>query len=628
MSESVSAVLQPIQVGPLRIRNRLEVSPAEPLLCTKDGLVTPEFVAYTEQFAKNGAGIVTVGDSPVTQDYANTNHYAVNLADPFVVHGLFKVAEVIHRWGAVASIELNLRDDRLPAEFTHDEVIGIQDAFAAAALRCKKAGFDMVMLHFGHGHTAASFYSPHVNHRTDEYGCQTFENRIRFAVELIDKVRTVIGKDMAIEVRMSGDELFEEGVHVAEGIEFAKAIQDRIDLLHISAGSMYDLRTMRSVIQDTYMPRPTNLYLAKQYKEAGLHIPIVSVGSFDMRSAEKAVAEGACDMVAMIRAFLADPEQIKKAKTGRLDEIRPCIRCKACTGGDPHGCPKPLRCAVNAQQGRQPLFDKPEPADPKKKVVIVGGGAAGMETARRLSERGIRPVLFEEAEQLGGMLRTAGANPIKSDVRSYADWSVRMTLRDKNITVKCGTKATRELVEAEHPDALIIAVGSTPIIPRVKGIDDAKVCLAMDIDRGLVKPGKRVVIVGAGLTGTETAISLARDGHEVTVIDMLTMAELRIRERIIGTAQNLAASEGVTFLEKYALDSVTENGLLARDSEGALHELPCDTVALSLGVRPRSDVVDALCGICDETYVIGDCNTRQGNITSAVREGFFAAMNV
>ena len=203
-----------------------------------------------------------------------------------------------------------------------------------------------------------------------------------------------------------------------------------------------------------------------------------------------------------------------------------------------------------------------------------------------------------------------------------------MTLRDENITVRCGTKATRELIKAEHPDALIIAVGSTPIIPKVKGIDDAKVCLAMDIDRGLVQPGKRVVIVGAGLTGTETAISLAREGHEVTVIDMLTMAELRSRERIIGTAQNLALSEGVAFLEKYALDSVTENGLLARDGEGNLHELPCNTVALSLGVRPRTDIVDELSGICDETYVIGDCNTRQGNIVTAVREGFFAAMNV
>ena len=624
----VTSVFQPIQVGPFRIKNRLEVSPAEPFLCTKEGLVTPEFVYFTEQLAKSGAGIVTVGDSPVTQAYADENHYVVNLAEPFVVHGLVRVVDAIHRWGAIASIELNLRDDRLPECFTHDEVIGIQDAFAEAALRCKKAGFDMVMLHFGHGHTAASFYSPHVNHRTDEYGCQTFENRTRFANELIDKVRKAIGKNMGIEVRMSGDELFEEGVHVAEGIEFAKAIQDKIDLLHISAGSMYDPRTMGSTIQNTYMPRPTNLYLAKQYKAAGLKIPVVSVGSFDMLSAEKAVSEGECDMVAMIRAYLADPDQIKKAKAGKTDEIRPCIRCNVCTGDDPHGCPKPLRCTVNAKQGRQPVFDKTEPADPNKKVVIVGGGCAGMEAARRLSERGIKPILFEEAEQLGGSLRIAGSNPIKSDVRRYAEWSVRMTLRDKKIDVRLGTKATRQRVMAEHPDALILAVGSAPIIPRIQGIENEKVCLAMDIDLGKVKAGERVVIVGAGLTGTETAVALAREGKQVTVIDMLTMEELRSREKAIRNAQQLALSEGVTFLERYALEAVTENGLTAKDADGIIHELPCDTVALSLGVRPRSAVVEELSGICDETYVVGDCNTRQGNITSAVREGFYAAMNV
>ena len=622
------AVFQPIQVGPLRVKNRIELSPAEPMLCTKDGLVTPEFVDFTAQFAKAGAGIVTVGDSPVTQYYADKNHYVVNLADPFITHGLTRVTDAIHRWGSIASIELNLRDDRLPAEFSHDEVKGIIRAFADAAERSRKAGFDMVMLHFGHGHTAASFYSPHVNKRTDEYGCQTFENRCRFALEMIDAVRERIGANMAIEVRMSGDELYPEGVHFDDALRFARAIEDKIDLLHVSAGSMYEPRTIASIIQNTYMPRPTNLYLAKKFKAAGLKIPVVSVGSFDMELAEKAVAGGDCDMVAMIRAFLADPEMIKKFKADNADEIRPCIRCGACTGEDPHGCPKPLRCSVNAPQGRQPLFDEIPPAKPGKKVVIVGGGCAGMEAARRLSERGLLPVLFEKEPRLGGNLRTAGANPIKGDVRRYADWSERMTLRDKNIDLRLGVEATRERVLAEKPDALIIAVGSEPIVPRVPGVDGVNVCLASEIDRGLVKPGKRVVIVGAGLTGTETAISLAREGHEVTVIDMLSLAELRKREKAIGTAIQLATEAGVRFLEKHALASISADGIIALDESGAEVALACDTVALSLGVRPRTKVLEELEGLCEETYVVGDCNNRQGNITSAVREGFYAAMNV
>ncbi len=626
--EGMKAVFQPIQIGPLNCRNRIEVSPAEPMLCSRDGLVTSEFVDYTAQFARLGAGIVTVGDSAVTQAYAETNHYAVNLADPFVVHGLVRVTDAVHRWGAIASIELNLRDERMPGDFTHEEVKGIIRAFADAAERCKKADFDMVMLHFGHGHTAASFYSPHLNKRTDEYGCQTFENRIRFATEMIDAVRERIGKYMAIEVRMSGDELYPEGVHVEDAIRFAKAIQDKIDLVHISAGSMYDPRTMGSTIQNTYMPRPTNLYLAKQFKAAGLKIPVVSVGSHDMLSAEKAISEGDCDMVAMIRAFLADPEQLIKAKAGKADEIRPCIRCNNCTGGDPHGCPRPLRCTVNAVQGRQPLFDEIPPAKPGKKVVIVGGGCAGMEAARRLTQRGLKPVLFEKGEALGGSLKTAGANPLKGDVRRYGDWSMRMTLRDRDIDLRLGTEATRERVLAEKPDALIIAVGSEPIIPKVQGADGKNVCLAQDIDLGLVKPGKRVVIVGAGLTGTETAITLKREGHEVTVLDMLTMAEIRGREKAVNTAQRLADTEGVVFLEKHRLQSISPEGVTALDGDGREVFLPCDTVALSLGVRPRSKAVEDLRGICEEVYVVGDCNNRQGNITSAVREGFYAAMNI
>lgn len=624
----MKAVFQPIQVGPLRVRNRIELSPAEPMLCTKDGLVTPEFVDFTAQFAKMGAGIVTVGDSPVTQHYANMNHYVVNLADPFIVHGLFRVTDAIHRWGAIASIELNLRDERLPAEFSHDEVKDIIRAFADAAERCRKAEFDMVMLHFGHGHTAASFYSPHVNKRTDEYGCQNFENRTRFALEMIDAVRERIGPNMAIEVRMSGDELYPEGVHFEDALRFARAIKDKIDLIHISAGSMYEPSTIASIIQNTYMPRPTNLYLAKKFKAAGLKIPVVSVGSFDMESAEKAVSEGDCDMVAMIRAFLADPEMMIKAKEGRVDEIRPCIRCGACTGADPHGCPKPLRCGVNAPQGRQPLFDEIPPAESGKKVVIVGGGCAGMEAARRLSERGLKPVLFEKEAQLGGSLRTAGANPIKGDVRRYAEWSERMTLRDKNVDLRLGVEATRELILAEKPDALILAVGSEPIIPKVPGVDGANVCLASEIDRGIVKPGKRVVIVGAGLTGTETAITLARDGHDVTVLDMLSLNELRAREKAIGTAVTLAKEAGVKFLEKHKLAAITSDSLTALDADGREVGIPFDTVALSLGVKPRAKVLEALEGLCEETYVVGDCNNRQGNVTSAVREGFYAAMNV
>lgn len=622
-------VFQSIKIGPLTARNRIEVSPAEPFLCTKDGLVTDEFVAFTAAMAKGGAGIVTVGDSPVNQAYADANHYVVNLADPFVVHGLVKVTDAIHRYGALASIELNLRADYLPADLSREEVKQLIKDFADSAERCKKAGFDMVMLHGGHGHTVSQFYSKYFNKRTDEYGADTMENRCRFAVELIDAVRERIGEHMAIEWRMSGDELLGEpvGVGLSEAIEFAKYIQDKIDIVHISAGNMYDVRTIDYIIQPSYMPRPTNVHLAEQFKKA-LHIPVTSVGSFNMELAEDAIAAGKADVIAMIRPFIADPDHVNKARAGKADEIRPCIRCNVCTGDDPHGCPKPLRCTVNPVSGRNPHFDKIEKAEVPKKVVIVGGGCAGMEAARRLVERGHKPVLFEKNAELGGSLIDAGANKIKTDVKRYGEWSVYMTKKTEGIDLRLGVEATADIVRAEQPDAVIIAVGSRQMIPPVPGIDGANVCLAVDVDKGLAKPGKRVVLVGGGLTGSETAVTLAREGHEVTVVDMLTMEKLRAKDKNIGKIHRMAEAEGVSMKGGLKLCAVTEGSVVLENAQGEKLEIACDTVVLSLGVRPRYEMIEQLRDICPETYIVGDCNNRAGNITSAVREGFYAAMNI
>jgi len=626
MKEFINA-FKPIAIGPLTAKNRIEVSPAEPFLCTKEGLVTEEFTAFTAAMAKGGAGIVTIGDSPVTQYYADKNHFVVNLADPFVVHGLVKVTDAIHRWNALASIELNLRADWHPADLTRDQIRDVIKDFADCAERCRKGGFDMIMLHGGHGHQVSQFYSPYFNKRTDEYGCSTFANRCRFAFELVDAVRERIGYDMAIEWRMSGDELFEEGVHTEEALEFAKAMQSRIDMVQVSAGNMYVPQTMSYTIQPTYMPMATNVHLAERFKQE-LTIPVATVGSFNMELAEDALSSGKADVVAMIRAFIADPDHVNKAKQGRANEIRPCIRCNQCTGDDPHGCPKPLRCSVNPVSGRNPHFDKIEKAQISKKVVIVGGGAGGMEAARRLAERGHRPVIFEKSEQLGGSLVLAGANTIKGDVRRYAEWSVRMTRNNKCIEIRTGVEAARAIVEAEKPDALIIAVGSDQILPDVPGAKRSDVVLAVDIDTGAAKAGYRVVIVGAGLTGSETALSLARSGHNVTVIDMLPIVDIEKKDRTTATVHKLASAEGVVFIGGVKLCEITESSLIGEDTQGKQVIFDYDTVVLSLGVRPRKSVIEEFFGICDETYVIGDCNNKAGNILSAVREGFYAALNI
>lgn len=622
-------IFQPIKIGKLTVKNRIEVSPAEPFLTTKDGLITDEFVKFTAAFAKGGAGIVTVGDSPVSASYAEKNKYVVNLSDPFVVHGLVKLTDAIHRYGAVASIELNLREEYDLAKLTKEDLERIKNDFADAAERCKKGGFDMVMIHCGHGHVIANFFSPQFNHRTDEYGCTTLENKCRFASELIDWVRERIG-DMPIEIRMSGDELTEGGVGVEDAVQIAKYLQKQVDLVHVSAGNLYNLRTIPFMIQSTYVPMMTNVRFAERFKQE-LEVPVVAVGSFNMQLAEEALAAGKADMIAMIRPFIADPELVNKAKEGRDDEIRPCIRCCACTGDDPHGCPKPLRCTVNAVAGRNMEFDPIPKAEVSKKVVIVGGGCAGMEAARRLRERGHRPIILEKSDKLGGNLWPAGDNVLKENIKTYREWSIRTIEKDPQIQVHLNTSVTRDMIKELDPDALILAVGSEPIIPKIPGIEGRQVVLAEEVDMGRVSCGNRVVVAGAGLTGSETAVALAQSGHKVIQIDMLTIAEIDGKSNAsrnnIGMLRGMSAQAGVQVLERTKLSRIEEDHVVCIDESGKEVKLPCDTVVLSLGMRSRKTEAEELEGVVKETYRVGDCSSV-GNITSAVREAFYAAMNI
>lgn len=622
-------VFQPIKIGKLTVKNRIEVSPAEPFLTTKDGLITDEFVKFTAAFAKGGAGIVTVGDSPVSASYAEKNKYVVNLSDPFVVHGLVKLTDAIHRYGAIASIELNLREEYDLAKLTKEDLERIKNDFADAAERCKKGGFDMVMIHCGHGHVIANFFSPQFNHRTDEYGCTTLENKCRFASELIDRVRERIG-DMPIEIRMSGDELTEGGVGVEDAVQIAKYLQKQVDLVHVSAGNLYNLRTIPFMIQSTYVPMMTNVRFAERFKQE-LEVPVVAVGSFNMQLAEEALAAGKADMIAMIRPFIADPELVNKAKEGRDDEIRPCIRCCACTGDDPHGCPKPLRCTVNAVAGRNMEFDPIPKAEVSKKVVIVGGGCAGMEAARRLRERGHRPIILEKSDKLGGNLWPAGDNVLKENIKTYREWSIRTIEKDPQIQVHLNTSVTRDMIKELDPDALILAVGSEPIIPKIPGIEGRQVVLAEEVDMGRVSCGNRVVVAGAGLTGSETAVVLAQSGHKVIQIDMLTLAEIDGKSNAsrsnIGMLRGMSTQAGVQVLERTKLSRIEEDHVVCIDESGKEVKLPCDTVVLSLGMRSRKTEAEELEGVVKETYRVGDCSSV-GNITSAVREAFYAAMNI
>jgi len=621
------SLFRPIKIGPVTLKNRIEVAPAAPFLAHHDGSLSRELYAYTMRLARSGAGLVTLGVTDVGLPRHGGGRI-LSAGSPAYISDLADIAEGIKSYGAAACVELVhsrymlAPPEKVVGETSTAEVEQIIKDFANAAFNCCRAGFDMVMIHGGHGNVPAMFFSKRFNRRTDRFG-----DRFRFGKELLAAIRERTGGRLAIEYRISAEECLEGWTTLEETLEYARKIEPLIDLLHVSRGLLEVDALLPVINAPCYLPKGMNLPYAREFKKR-LSVPVTVVGSFDLDIAEEAISKGDVDMVSMIRTVLADTDCVEKARHGAPETIRPCIRCNVCISRT-HSEFKTVRCSVNPMVGRETEFDDERPAPRQKKAVVIGGGPAGLEAARTLARRGHKVVLFERQSELGGTLRLACAAAFKQELRRYLDWSIRTVTGSPLVDVRCGAPATREAVLAEKPDAVFVAAGAKPIIPRFEGADEKRVVWAGDAEAHPERVGARAVIAGAGMTGLELALSLARQGRRVTVVDMLPESEIGQGGSPINliALRQLLKEVGVEIVCRVRLEDVTAEGAVVSHEDGRRETIACDTVVLALGSKPDPEALSEFEGTAPDVFYIGDC-VRPATVWNATKTAFETAMRL
>ena len=643
------------------MKNRVTCAPMAFALIACDPEAAEKSFRKLEAPARGGDAMVSVGELDVNfVDAVRIPLPPVDFTekDSYAVRQVGEYARRIHKHDAIALCELcHPGAEKMPFN-AQQEAIGPNDEvrpngvrvramteadmarvaadFVTASQFVKNAGFDGVVIHGGHGFIFTQFLSATYNKRTDAYG-GTLENRARYPIQILKAIRDAMGPDFIIELRLSGDDGWRDGRHGVTPEEtgmFAHMLEGTVDLIQISAGIYYDAINTHQ-FSSMFVPHGCNASISAVVKRY-TSLPVGVVGGINSpEQMEEILSRGEADYIALGRQSLADPELANKAAAGEPERIRRCLRCFKCFPGSPEEGYTDLpftsnelarhvgACTVN------PLANLPfdplalPPAAEKKRVLIVGGGVAGMQAAITCFDRGHDVILAERGDRLGGLLFFTDTDPDKPDLRNFRDLLISEVNR-RGIDVRLNTRVTAENLKDFAPEALILATGSLPTAPPIPGLKYA--VQALELHRGRTA-GRRVVMVGGGLVGVEEGLALAKTGHEVTVVEMLPRAANEVYGMYREALMRELEKERVTLLENTRCLEIGEKFVRAARPDGEEETLPADTVVYALGLAPvpYQALLDAAAGIPCE--VIGDA-VRPGKVDQATRGGYLAGIRV
>lgn len=671
-------LFSPIQLGNTIFRNRIFGAPLGYCHFSSESHPLDETIAFYENLALGGAATVNFGSTvPDSKRGSGGPLYNPALDDPELAPALYRLASAVSLHGAVANIELwhaganayrskkmgnqiygvvdgpNAVGDFIPAmpESVIEETI---EAYGEAAAFAKYCGFGMVMVHAGHGWLLNQFLDPGINNRHDRWG-GSLENRCRLPLAILARIKQMCGRDFPVEIRISGSMCYEGGYDIEEGIKIAKQLDGKADLIHVSVGSHEVPEAFPITHPSMFLPDGANVIYAAEIKKH-VRTPVATVGSLgDPAFMEEIITSGQADVVTIGRALLADPCMPQKARSGKPDEIRPCLRCLTCfaTVMADHE----YSCAVNPEIGFEQDSRHALPRAVKKTVLVAGGGVAGMQAALTASQRGHKVILCEKSGRLGGALRCEEKVPFKKHLAEYLDYQARM-ISHAPVDVRLNTEVTTDYAKAAEADVIIAALGSRPIIPSIPGINGPNVLGAEELYFHPEKCGQNVVIIGGGLVGVELGIYLAGLGRKIHIFEMMEHLNdggnmchgLALNNEIkkygirISTATRVIEINDKGITGEYAGSDFTlptsktvsqapgvsntfGRALKADIEKGSKQFFAADTVIYAIGQQPLYREADKLRFCAPEFYQIGDCLAAK-NIQKATSMAYAVARDI